>query len=116
MAFRNNITRVGDDVEEQVKALVRTDVVPNREVPPEVRKFAPPELRNEPRDMPLQLIAAAICQLTWRDAEEMGASIQQKLAADNKDLTAAIQSWAEEYAYEKERGANERNTEQVLRA
>ena len=97
MAFRNNITRVGDDVEEQVKALVRTDVVPNREVPSEVRKFAPPELRNEPRDMPLQLIAAAICQLTWRDAEEMGASIQQKLAADNKDLTAAIQSWAEDY-------------------
>jgi hypothetical protein len=99
MAFRNNITRVGDDVEEQVKQLVRTDVVPNREVPSEVRKFAPPELReDQPRDMPLQLIAAAICQLTWRDAEEMGASIQQKLTADNKDLTAAIQSWAEEYA------------------
>jgi hypothetical protein len=92
MGIKNNLTRMEEEIGEQIRSLRPAEPVP---IPLEVQKYAPPSLRH---DTPLHLIASAVCALTWHDAEQMGAGIQQKLSTDNKDITDAIQSWAEEYA------------------
>jgi hypothetical protein len=44
----------------------------------------------------LQQIAIAACRLTWREAEQMGSTIQMKMK-DGMSLTAAIQAWAADW-------------------
>lgn len=47
-------------------------------------------------DSAAQIIAQAIINLTWRDAEAMGEGIKGKMK-DGESLTAAIQAWAAEW-------------------
>ena len=64
-----------------------------------------PKTNPEPQPKPhtaTQLIAQSITQLTWREAEAMGAAISTKLKSGDtnasvSNLTAAIQSWAAEW-------------------
>lgn len=44
----------------------------------------------------VQIIAHGITCLTWKEAEGMGNAIQSKMK-EGSSLTAAIQSWAEEW-------------------
>jgi hypothetical protein len=91
-------------VEDEIAEHLRTKYSPPmpldlNEAPAEVRRFAQKYLRDA--DTPLQLIAAAITGLTWRDAETMGAGIQAKIKPDGTltGLTTAIQEWAETYCH-----------------
>jgi hypothetical protein len=75
-----------DHLEEEI----RRTPVPETDYTPLPRRELAPVLDHTA----LQIIAHGITRLTWKDAENMGTSIQTKLK-DGASLTSAIQAWAE---------------------
>ena len=83
-----DLDRLANEIEDASAEIHRTATPP----PPSY------SAEEEPRHQhsALQLIAHAATRLTWREAESMGTSIQSKFK-EGVSLTAAIQSWAEDW-------------------